>query len=123
MIERQDFATDKDYEDAYFSDAMVDKQIADKIAWDKENKQDCNSCGHNYNPCTYYPCSECNFYDKYQTKEVVRKLFENMKQNISVSIWGLNSIIDSIKENDNKIKDINIKQLENIVSNLKVLSR
>lgn len=84
-------------------------------------KNDCNNCGHNYLPCTYYPCKECNFFDKYQDKITVAKLFEHHNLNISVNIMGIKDVIDHIEGNSGVVERIDIQRLLNIAANLKSL--
>ena len=115
--------SDKDFEDAYFSDSMITKQLEESKDKAGQVKNDCNNCGHNYISCNYYPCSECTMFDKFQTKEVVEKLFEHLKQNLCIPIMWIEDVIDNIKGNGNKIQEIDIKRLENIVLNFKFLVR
>jgi len=86
-------------------------------------KKDCNSCGHNYLPNSYYPCNQCNFFDKYQDKSTVAKLFEHSTLNISVQIMGIKDIMDHIEGNSGVVERIDLQRLTNIIGNLKSLER
>jgi hypothetical protein len=143
MIERQDFATDKDFEDAYYSNSMIDKQIEDNKPDEADTTETSiverysdeilkaagGYCLLEYDSLKYklrllYREAEertLKLTDRNYHANIIPAILAEHKSNITTVIFGLEDIFDNIEGNGDNITSLDITRLGNIILKLKTV--